>query len=89
MIVICGRSLAPFTVADCWLAAENLMLAAVSMGLGTCVIGSAISGLNAPETKDELGISNEVSAIAPIIVGVPSEEPPATSRKQPEILAWK
>jgi nitroreductase len=89
LIVICGKPLGPFVVADCWLAAENLMLAAFSMGLGTCVIGSAVSGLNTPETKEELGIPVEVSAIAPIIVGVPSDESPATSRKQPQILAWK
>jgi nitroreductase len=75
--------------ADCWLAAENLMLAAFSMGLGTCVIGSAISGLNTPEMKDELGIPAELSAIAPVIVGVPSGESAAVSRREPQILCWK
>ena len=89
LIVICGRLIGPFVVADCWLAAENLMLAAFSMGLGTCVIGSAVSGLNTPEIKDELGIPVEVSAIAPIIVGVPSSVPAVTSRKEPQILSWK
>jgi nitroreductase len=89
LIVICGRPTGPFVVADCWLAAENLMLAAFSMGLGTCVIGSAISGLNTPEIKDELGIPADMSAIAPIIVGVPSDESTAASRKEPQILAWK
>ena len=89
LIVICAKPMSPFVVADCWLAAENLMLAAYAMGLGTCVIGSAVSGLNTPEIKDELGIPAEVSAIAPIIVGVPSDQPPATSRKKPQILAWK
>ena len=89
LIVICARPMGPFVAADCWLAAENLMLAAYSMGLGTCVVGSAVSGLNTPEVKDELGMPADVSAIAPIIVGVPSGEPPETSRKQPRILAWR
>ncbi len=89
LIVICARPRGPFVVADCWLAAENLMLAAFSMGLGTCVIGSAISGLNTPEMKDELGIPAELSAIAPIIVGAPSGESAAVSRKEPQILYWK
>jgi nitroreductase len=89
LIVICAKPMGPFVVADCWLAAENLMLAAYSMGLGTCVIGSAVSGLNTPEIKDELGIPGEMSAIAPIIVGAPGDEPTATSRKEPRILAWK
>lgn len=39
LIVICARAKGPFAVADCWLAAENLMLAACEMGLGSCVIG--------------------------------------------------
>jgi nitroreductase len=89
LIVICSKPIGPFVVADCWLAAENLMLAAFSMGLGTCVIGSAVSGLNTPEIKDELGIPVEVSAIAPIIVGVPSGVSAVASRKEPQILSWK
>jgi nitroreductase len=89
LIVICAKPMGPFVVADCWLAAENLMLAAYAMGLGTCVIGSAVIGLNTPEIKDELGIPADVSAIAPIIVGVPAEEARAAARKEPRILAWK
>jgi nitroreductase len=89
LIIICGRPKGPFVVADCWLAAENLMLAACSMGLGTCVIGFAVPALNTPEIKAELGIPAECTAIAPIIVGVPSGETPRTKRKKPDILAWK
>jgi hypothetical protein len=39
--------------------------------------------------KTELGIPDEYSAIAPIVVGVPSGETAATSRKEPLILSWK
>jgi nitroreductase len=89
LIVICGKSTGPFIVADCWLAAENLMLAAFSLGLGSCVIGSAVSGLNTQEMKDALKIPADVSAIAPIIVGVPSEVSAVTSRKEPHIISWR
>ena len=89
LIVICGRLTGPFVVADCWLAAENLVLAACAMGLGTCVIGSAVPALNTPEVKAEVGIPAEFSAVAPIIVGVPSGETLPTTRKSPRILAWK
>ena len=51
LIVICAKLRGPFVVADCWLAAENLMLAACSMGLGTSIIGSAVPGLDTAETK--------------------------------------
>lgn len=89
LIVVCSDTVGPFVFADCWLAAENLMLAACSMGLGTCIIGSAISALNSPEVKAELGIPVEVTAVAPIIVGVPAGETPQTPRKEPRILIWK
>lgn len=87
LIVICGEPVSDYVVADCWLAAENLMLAAVAMGLGTCVIGLAIPALNSPEWKAELGIAPEMIAHAPIIVGTPGEEASPTSRKEPRILS--
>jgi nitroreductase len=77
LIVIYGKPLGPFVVADCWLAAENLMLTACSLGLGTCVIGLSVAALNTPEWKKEFGIPAEMTAYAPIIVGIPSGETPA------------
>ena len=84
-----ARPMGPFVAADCWLAAENLMLAAGALGLGTCCIGSAIPVLNSPDIKSELGIPADVEAVAPIIVGVPSGPTRETPRKDPEILFWK
>ncbi len=89
LIVIYGKFTGPFVEADCWLAAENLLLAACAQGLGTCVIGFAVSALNTAEWKEELGIPAEMTAIAPIIVGEPAGETPPTSRKPPAILIWK
>ena len=89
LIVIGAVTTGPFIAADCWLAAENLMLAACSMGLGSCVIGSALPALNNPDVKTEIGIPAGFTAFAPIIVGHPSGETPPTSRKEPKILAWK
>jgi len=89
LVVICGRFQGPFVEADCWLAAENLMLAACAEGLGTCVIGFAVEALNTPAWKVELKIPAEMMVIAPIIVGTPASEGPPTPRKPPEILFWK
>ena len=88
LIVICGKPMGQFVVADCWLAAENLMLAACALGLATCCIGFALPALHAPETKKELGIPEGTDAIAAMIVGVPQKETPAVPRKPPEILRW-
>ena len=89
LILICAKQVSPFVVADCWLAAENLMLAAAAMGLGSCVIGSAVAALNIFKVKTDLGIPHEYTVIAPIIVGVPARETPVTTRKEPQVLSWK
>lgn len=89
LIVIYGKPLGPFVVADCWLAAENLMLAACANGLATCPIGLAVAALNTPRWKAELGVPAEMTAMAPMIVGLPAGETPPVARKPPEILCWK
>ena len=89
LVVICAKPLGPFVVADCWLAAENLMLAARGLDLGTCVIGSAVAALNEADAKRDLGIPADSTAIAPLIVGTPRGEWPASRRRAPEILGWR
>jgi nitroreductase len=89
LVAICARPTGQFVVADCWLAAENLMLMACAMGLGTCPIGFALPVLNAPEVKAELGVPADVEVVAPLIIGIPSGSPPRGHRKPPQISAWR
>jgi len=89
LIVICAKPAGPFVVADCWLAAENLMLAACAKGLGTCPIGLAVTALNTPKWKKELGISVEMTAVAPVIVGTPAGVTSPVACRDPVILSWK
>lgn len=89
LIVICGKPTSAFVSADCWLAAQNLMLAAYAKGIGTCVIGLAVTALNTPQWKKELGIPADMTAFVPIIVGVPAHATPPVPRKPPKILSWK
>lgn len=88
LIVIYSRVQRPFVVADCWLAAQNLMLTACVNGLGTCVISLAAAALNTPEWKSKLHIGAEMIAIAPIIVGVPAGPVEPVSRLEPDVLSW-
>jgi nitroreductase len=67
----------------------NLMLAAWEAGLGSCWIGLAITLLNQPEVKEELGVPANYEAIAPILLGHPAEEGRPMQRKPPEVLFWK
>jgi nitroreductase len=89
LIVIGARTLGGFVAADCWLAAENLMLAACAMGLGTCCIGSAVPVLNRTDVKAELQLPPDFQSVAPIIVGLPSGETPPTTRRDPDVLCWR
>ena len=89
LIVIYAGPASTYAEADCWLAAENLMLAACAVGLGTCVIGLASAILNTPPWKHRLGIPEKHTAYVPLIVGVPAGNTPPVPRKQPQILAWQ
>jgi nitroreductase len=88
LVVIGVRERTAFSEADGWLAAQNLMLSACEAGLGTCCIGFAVSVLNFPDVKQELGIPAAGAAIAPIIVGYPSSSVAPVPRKEPQIAAW-
>lgn len=88
MIGIYGKPMGEFVSADCWLAAQNVLLAAYGANLGSCVIGFAVPALNTDEWKKELEIPLEMTAYAPIIVGYLAGETPRTSRKPPEVLCW-
>lgn len=76
-------------VPDCFLAAENLMLAAWGLGLGTCPIGLATPLFNRAEVKAELGVSPGWPAALPIVVGHPAGETAATKRQPPQVAAWR
>jgi nitroreductase len=88
LVVICARRVDPFVTADCWLAAENLMLAATALGLSSCCIGAAVETLNTPDAKALLRIPAEVQAVAPIVVGVAATVDPASQRADPQIVSW-
>lgn len=88
LIVIGAPARQPYTDADCWLAAENLMLAACEAGLGSCPIGLAVSLLNTPAIKREMFFPEAGVAVAPIIVGYPNGQPPLIARQDPHVAAW-
>ena len=74
---------------DCCLAAENLMLAAYGMGLGSCPIGYARPWLDLLETKRELNVPEHYSAVFPVVVGYPAEIPDPTPREEPNVVSWR
>jgi nitroreductase len=89
LVVIYASARDEFAPVDCCLAAQNLMLAAHAQGLGSCWIGFAHAWLDRPDVKDELGVSRDWTAVAPIIVGHPKgPAPSAPARAKPVICHW-
>jgi nitroreductase len=89
LIVICARPDTTQAAEDCALAAQNLMLAAHAMGLGTCPIGFARSWLNLPEVKRELGIPSDCAPVLPLVVGHPRGPTASHGRNAPHIVSWQ
>lgn len=74
---------------DCALAAENMMLAAQSLGIGSCWIGLA-GGLGYDiEFLKEVGVPEGHKLIAPLIFGYPAKQNlKAPARNADVILKW-
>lgn len=89
VIVIYARSGRLHPNEDCCLAAENLMLAAYGLGLGTCPIGFARPWFDLPETKRELEVPEHYHAVFPVAVGYPAGYTVPSPRDEPAILSWK
>ncbi len=80
----------PYPKNDCALAAQNLMLAAHDLGLGSCWVGFAQWLFDSSELKRELGVPAEYQAVGQLVVGYPQGSlPAAPARRTPEVIFWK
>jgi nitroreductase len=74
---------------DCALAAENMMLAARSLGVGSCWIGLASPLGTDQEFREEIGVPENHVLIAPLIFGYPlKENTRAPPRDNEVLLKW-
>lgn len=79
------RGLYLYNIQDSGAATQNIMLAAQSLGLGTCWIGS----FNENECSKALGIPERRVPRAIITVGYPSRRPETPPRKElDELTTW-
>lgn len=86
-IIIFVIGIGEYTEISCALAAQNLMLAAKSLSLGTCWV--AFGGLidNDKNSRKMLGLKDDEHIVAPIIVGYEEGETPLPPRKKTNI-SW-
>ena len=89
LLTIYAKPEGPNPANDCAIAAQNVMLMAHSLDLGTCWIGFAQMFLNLPEIKEKLNVPPDYTIIAPLIVGHPTKLIGPMTKKEPELLFWK
>ena len=81
MVFIANDPAYDFSVIDCGLLSENIMLSGWSLGVGSVCLGSPIRFLrNAPEAMDKLGFSEGYTPVICIGMGYPAESPQAKPR---------
>jgi nitroreductase len=85
LIIILGNKNAPTVDYDCPMAAQNMMLAAQSKGIGSCWIGGVQPALMDEGFLRELGTPEGYKAIAPLIFGYPKGKTEAPRRAEPDV----
>lgn len=88
LIVVCAKPSRFSPVEDCFLAVQNLMLAAHGFGLGSCPVGFARPWFNQPDVKAELGIPPHYTAVMPIVIGYAVQPPPPPNKLTAETVCW-
>lgn len=76
----------PITVdADCAMVCQNMMLAAHSLGLGSCWVGFGSNIKHDPEIVAALELEDKERIYGPIIVGYPEIFPEPPPKKEPRV----
>ncbi len=75
----------PHAANSCPLACENMMLAALSLGLGSCWVGFGALATDDPEVKKLLELKDGDSIYGPILLGYPKITPPRPPKKEPKV----
>lgn len=86
MIIIYGNTDSHWYVYDCSLAAGNIMLAAHSMGIGTCWIGFAEHTVNTKEFKKKYAVPENYELVCPMTLGYRKGKTNPPERKKPLIF---
>ena len=75
LILILADMKRDWSVIDCSLAAQNMMLRAYDLGLGSCFIGFAALLKDDRETLRDLGVTDSQMVFCPLIFGYPKKWP--------------
>jgi nitroreductase len=85
VILITADKTARFAEIDCALAAENILIAAESLGLGSLIMTSTellFKSEKGEELKKELGVPERYEHVCVVALGYKDENPPAKPRRK-------
>jgi nitroreductase len=95
-IAVCGNisffkhpMASKFWVQDCSAATENILLAAVGLGLGTVWLGVHPIHNYSKRVANILKLPEHVKPLNVIFVGYPAEEKPARTQYDPDRVHWE
>jgi nitroreductase len=90
VIFITGEEGANFIQLDCAMAAQNIVLAAESLNIGSCVITTPIflfAFEDANEWKKELGIPENYGYVCTVALGYVDGEHPSAPRRNQDVIS--
>ncbi len=70
---------------SCPLACENMMLAAHSLGLGSCWVGFGALAADDPGVRELLDLRDDEAIFGPILIGYPKAHPPRPPKKDARV----
>jgi nitroreductase len=88
LIFVLGDDRCPQSGYDCTLCAGNMLLAASSLGLGGCWMGSAEVVAESPELLGQLRVPEHFRIVAPLIFGYPAVTQPKKPERREPFMVW-
>ena len=91
VIIVSGEEQTKFVELDCAMAAQNIALAAESMGIGSCIMTSAgflFASAKGMEMKKELGIPDGYRHICSIALGYKMDDPCTVPPRNREVFSY-
>ena len=87
IVFVVGTKLATYAD-DCPMVCQNIMLAAHSLGIGSCWVGYGLLALQDEEVKQALELKDDEQVFGPILLGYPKGEFPKAPRKKVATVKW-
>jgi len=91
MVVVSGQREAKFHQTDCAAATQNMLLAAASLGIGSCWIGIIAQLLDSPQGEKfarELKIQEGYKPLYAVALGYPDGEPPQAAPRKEDAVRY-